>query len=215
MKKMTFSLVAVLGLVGTSFAGQPMAAPSKGYKDVAPATCFNDRELQIDVFGAFADGNRPHAGPIQEHGWGGGIGLNYFFTRMIGVGVDATWLYAHDNTGGDVRRNQDRDDGRDERVARRLGIDSDKTTIHNFSGSLIFRFPSDATCLAPYLYLGGGFHVDGEQWASAHAGAGIEYRVVPHRIGLFTDARFTYFGDRFGYGDQNNIMARAGVRFVF
>jgi len=38
---------------------------------------------------------------------------------------------------------------------------------------------------------------------------------VPERIGIFTDARFTYFGDRYGNGEQNNIMARAGVRFVF
>ena len=113
------------------------------------------------------------------------------------------------------RRNIDEDTL--EEVADRFGveIDSDKTTIHNFSGSLIWRFPMDSACLAPYIYAGGGFHVDGEQWASAHAGVGVEYRVVPQKVGIFTDARFTFFGDRFGNGDQNNIMARAGVRFVF
>ena len=202
MKKLTLSLLAITGLVGTSLAGQPMVSSgktSKEYKPIVEDLCFKDQELQFDIFGAYADGNHPHAGPIDEHGWGGGIGFNYFFTRMIGIGADATWLYARDNDGSDGRRNDDRS----------------TTIVHNFSSSLIFRFPMDSACLAPYVFLGGGFHVDSEQWASAHAGAGIEYRVVPQRIGLFSDVRFTYFGDRYGDGDHNNIMARAGVRFVF
>ena len=206
MNKLSTSLLAVLGLVGSAFAGHEMVS-SKEYKAPVPVPCFNDREWQFDVFGAFTDGNRPHAGPVKEHGWGGGIGINYFFTRNIGIGVDATWLYARDNNGDEGGTLGDGDNGDND--------DNDHTTIHNFSGSIIFRFPNDSSCLAPYLFVGGGFHVDGEQWASAHAGGGIEYRIVPQRIGLFTDARWTFFGDRFGAGDQNNITARAGVRFVF
>lgn len=216
MKLLTTTLLAAFGLAVSADAGPATIATSnKEYKGpVEPSLCFGDREWQFDIYGAFADGNRPHAGPLQEHGWGGGVGINYFFTRSFGLGVDATWLYAHDNAG-DADRNNDSDDGRDDRVARRLGVDTDHTTIHNFSGSLIWRFPIDSMCVAPYLYAGGGCHVDGEQWASAHAGVGVEYRIVPQRVGIFTDARFTYFGDRFGNGDQNNIMARAGIRFVF
>src|SRR5690606_33305629 len=127
---------------------------------------------------------------------GGGIGVNYFFTRNIGVGVDGTWIYADENAAASDN-------------------DGDNTIFHNFSGSVIVRFPIDEICLAPYLFAGGGFHVDGDQWASAHAGVGLEYRIVPNKVGLFTDARFTYFGDRYGRGDQNNIMVKAGVRFVF
>ncbi len=199
MKKLTFSLLAAFALVGTSFAGHEVVAYSgKDSKKtiVPPETCFLDKELQVDLFGAYADGNRPHAGAIREHGYGGGIGINYFFTRMLGVGVDATWLYADANS-------------------EHLGSANDNTVIHNFSGSLIFRFPSDQTCLAPYAFIGGGFHVDGDQWASAHAGLGLEYRIVPNKIGIFADARFTYFGDRYGQGDQNNLMGRAGIRVVF
>lgn len=199
MKLLTLTLLAAFGMAISAQAGTATIATSnKEYKGpVEPSLCFGDHEWQFDIYGAFADGNRPHAGPIDEHGWGGGIGINYFVTRQFGLGVDATWLYAGD--AGNT-------DGND---------DSDHTTIHNFSGSLIWRFPMDSACLAPYIYAGGGCHVDGEQWASAHAGVGVEYRVVPQRIGIFTDARFTYFGDRFGNGDQNNIMARAGIRFVF
>lgn len=197
MKKLTLSLLMSLGLVGSTFAGQEMASSGKEYKGgPEPITCFKDQELQLDIFGAYADGNRPHAGAIDEHAFGGGVGINYFFHRNIGVGADATWLYGGEKDG------DDRGNGGD-------------TTYHNFSSSLIFRFPIDEICLAPYVFVGGGFHVDGEQWASAHAGVGLEYRIVPERIGIFTDARFTYFGDRFDNGHQNNIMARAGVRFVF
>jgi hypothetical protein len=196
MKKLTLSLLMSLGLVGSTFAGQEMASGKEYKGGPEPITCFKDQELQLDIFGAYADGNRPHAGQFDEHAVGGGVGINYFFHRNIGVGVDATWLYGGEKNGGDHSN-----DG--------------NTTYHNFTSSLIFRFPIDEICLAPYVFVGGGFHVDGDQWASAHAGVGLEYRIVPERIGIFTDARFTYFGDRYGDGDQNNIMARAGVRFVF
>ena len=125
-----------------------------------------------------------------------GIGVNYFFTRNVGIGVDATWLYAKEASDTD-------------------GVEGDHTTIHNFTGSLIFRLPMDESCLAPYFFVGGGFHVDGEQWASAHAGVGIEYRIVPQKVGLFADGRWTYLGDRFGNDDLNFFSTRLGVRFVF
>ncbi len=199
MKNASLSLLLSLALAGTSFAGQEMVSSGKDYKTQPAPTCFNDHELQVDVFGAYVDGNASsHAGPVHDHGWGGGIGINYFFTRMFGVSVDATWIYAKENAASDPSRS-----------------DNGSTIFHNFSGSLVARFPSDSTCLAPYAFVGGGFHVDGDQWASVHGGAGIEYRVVPNRVGLFTDARWTYFGDRYGQGDQNNFMGRAGVRFVF
>jgi len=206
MKKLTISLLALLGLVGSSFAGHEMVS-SKEYKQPVPEGCFRDRELQFDVFGAYAIGEGP--GQVQlfrDHGWGGGVGVNYFFTRNLGIGVDATWYYAKEG-GLDFRdRIRDRIEG-DE--------NGDHTTIHNFTGSFIVRFPNDATCLAPYLFLGGGFHVDGDQWASAHGGIGVEYRIVPNKVGLFADARWTYLGDRNGHDDLNFFSTRLGVRFVF
>ena len=100
MKILITTLLAAFGLAVSANAGSPAMAPSKEYKaPYEPQECFRAGEWQFDIYGAFADGNRPHAGPFQEHGWGGGVGLNYFFTREFGIGVDATWLYAHDNTG--------------------------------------------------------------------------------------------------------------------
>ena len=200
MKKLAFSLLAVASITATSFAGHEMVSSGKDYKQPAPpeVTCFLDRELQIDVFGAYVDGNSSdHAGYLRDHGWGGGIGINAFFTRNIGIGVDGIWIYGKENAAS----NHDND--------------SDSTVFHNVTGSLIFRFPMDEICLAPYVFVGGGYTVDGDDWASAHAGVGLEYRVVPNKVGLFIDARWTYFGDRSGRGDQNNFLGTAGVRFVF
>ncbi|MHA3770202.1 hypothetical protein ACXR0O_01535 [Verrucomicrobiota bacterium sgz303538] len=200
MKKLAFSLLAVAAFASTSFAGHEYVAPSKEIKTVAPVevTCFLDREFQIDIFGAYVVGEGPnHAGYIRDHGWGGGIGLNYFFTRNIGLGVDGIWVYGKENAAADPAG------------------DTDHKVFHNVTGSLIFRLPIDELCLAPYLFVGGGFHVDGDQWGSGHAGVGLEYRIVPNKVGLFVDGRWTYFGDRYGRGDQNNFLAKAGLRFVF
>lgn len=191
--KATTALICSL-LPAAAFAGQPVTTVEKNYKQpMTVESCFADQELQIDVFGQYTVGEGPsHAGPVRDHGWGGGIGINYFFTRNIGIGVDAAWLYAKETSS----------------------LGGDHTTIHNFSGSLIARFPSDESCIAPYIYVGGGAAVDGEQWASAHAGVGLEWRVEPQKFGIFLDTRWTYYGDRFGHEDLNNFSGRLGFRWV-
>ena len=205
MKQLTFSLIACLSLAGSCFAGDRTVysgKTSKSYKRPQPPmeSCFKDQELQLDIFGAYADGNAlDHAGPLQDHGVGGGVGVNYFFTRMVGVGFDVTGLYGRENRQHDERGS----------------IDAKHTTMYGFTGSVILRFPIDSSCIAPYLFAGGGFHTDGDNWASGHAGIGFEYRIVPQKLGIFTDARWTYYGTRYGNGDQNNVMARLGVRVVF
>jgi hypothetical protein len=191
--KLTNALFMIAAFATPAFAGEQIAV-GKSYKQPEPTLCFNEHELQLDIFGQYTVGEGPnHAGPIGDHGWGGGLGVNYFFTRNIGIGVDAAWLYAAENGA----------------------LGDDHTTIHNFSGSVIFRFPNDEKCLAPYVYVGGGAAVDGEQWASAHGGVGVEFRVEPQKMGIFVDGRWTYYGDRFGYGDLNNFSGRVGVRFIF
>ncbi len=200
MNKLTLTFAAVLSSLASSYAG-PMVSSGKESKSIVPAPtpCFGDHEFQLDLFGQYSVGEGPdHAGPFADHGWGGGVGLNYFFSRNIGIGVDAAWLYGKENA-----------------AVADVGSRGRHTTIHNFSGSVIFRMPIDDKCLAPYVYVGGGVAVDGEQWATAHAGVGVEYRVVPQKVGLFLDGRWTYYGDRFERGDQNNFATRAGVRVIF
>src|ERR1051325_10294004 len=47
---------------------------------------FPPHELNLDLFGTYADRNRFGA---KEDNGGGGIGLNYFMTRFIGIGADS------------------------------------------------------------------------------------------------------------------------------
>jgi len=195
--KLILGYFATTAIAGTAFAGTMIASKaSKDYKPVEPTLCFADHEWQVDLFGQYSVGEGPRqAGIFRDHGWGGGIGINYFFSRNWGLGVDAAWLYAKEpdyvaNSG------------------------HGNTTLHNFTGSVIFRIPMDELCLAPYLYAGGGATVDGEQWATAHGGAGVEYRFSPGK-GVFVDARWTYLGDRFGHEDLNFFSTRVGFRFTF
>lgn len=194
MKKLVFGLVATVALAATSLAGTATYRSGKTYKEykgTETPTCFSDTELQVDIFGTYAVGEGPNqVGLFRDHGWGGGIGVNYFFARYFGLGVDGYWLDTKSRGGDDV-------------------------VVHNVTGSLILRYPIDSICLAPYLFAGGGGHFDGDNWASAHVGAGLEYRVVPNKIGIFLDGRWTYLGDRFGSNDLNFTAIRTGIRWVF
>src|SRR4051812_6237395 len=100
MKKATFGFLACIALAATSFAGTATVSAGKGYKEykqVEKPTCFSDTEIQADVFGAYAVTEAGQGGEIRDHGWGGGIGLNYFFARYFGVGAEGYWLDAKGN----------------------------------------------------------------------------------------------------------------------
>ena len=92
MKKLTLSLLTVAVSVTGAFAG----TSAKTFKQTvapAPECKFRDQELQVDAFaaGAFYNQGRP--------GWGGGLGVNYFFTKFIGLGVEQDVL-GREKVGG-------------------------------------------------------------------------------------------------------------------
>ena len=153
MKQLATVLFA--SLTTAAFAGQPVIESSK--KTVIPEEpCFGETELQLDVYGAgaFVTHNS------DEDGWGGGLGLNYYFSRYIGVGVDGT-VTSQDDGVWQFHGH----------LLARWPIDT---------GSL---------CLAPYLKVGGGWQVDGsDDWAWG-GGAGIEFRVTP-TVGIFTEGAY-------------------------
>ena len=199
MKKLVFGLATSVLIAATCFAGTETYSSgktSKEYKQVEKPTCFADRELQLDVFGAYQDGNSPnHAGPIKDHAWGGGVAVNYFFMRYFGLSAEGYFMAGHD--GGTITPTDN------------------KTQFSSATGSLIFRYPIDSLCLAPYLFVGGGGTWDGAGLGLGHVGVGLEYRIVPNKVGLFADARWNYYGDRDHHDVQNNFLVRAGVRWVF
>jgi hypothetical protein len=161
MKKITFSLLIGALAASSALAGQPMVSSSyKGVTTVAPPPCFKDQEFQVDLFGSFTQGNRDY---IYQDGAGGGVGINYFFIRNLGIGVDGNY---HD---GDVHG------------------------VWSTSASLIYRWPIEGgnTCWAPYLFAGGGYRTDGKAVFTEHAGAGIEWRINP-TLAIFGDGRYTW-----------------------
>lgn len=162
MKKIAFSFIAGLAVASSALAGHEVKE-SKEYKTpIEP--CFKDQEFQIDLFGSYTDAtSRSQYGD----GFGGGIALNYFFLRYLGIGVD-----------GNLR-------------------DSDASEVWNVTGSLIARYPIEAggVCLAPYVLAGGGYQVDGSGDGTWHAGGGLEWRAVPQKLGIFAEGRYTWAGD--------------------
>ena len=154
MNKLAFLTFASLASV--ALAGTPVV--DSGKKTVVPEEpCFGETELQLDVYGAYTDVD----GDRHESGWGGGVGINYYFQRYIGIGADATVT------------------------------DGEGSELWQFGGHVLFRLPIDngGLCWAPYAKLGGGYQVNGEGDWFYGAGGGIEFRVTP-RIGLFGEGGY-------------------------
>jgi hypothetical protein len=134
-----------------------------GYKT---GDLYSANELSLDFFGSYLAGERRAEDlfdtNIRHGSWGGGVGLNYFITREIGIGGD--FNIPDDNFGN---------------------------FINNVDGSLIARLPISNTGLAPYVYGGGGRQTDPTWQWTGHAGVGIEYRFNP-TTGLFADGRYIW-----------------------
>ncbi len=157
---------------------------------------YTANELSLDLSGSYI----AHEGEFEnifktsikgDRGrWGGNVGLNYFFTRNIGIGGDFN-------------------------IAANGGEALDQAL-----GSVIFRFPIDPTGLAPYIFGGGGRQFDALPAATdsgapswdwlGHAGVGLEYRFNPV-LGMFADGRFIWAEHEI----NNKMLLRAGFRIVF
>ncbi len=188
MKKLAFSLLTCLTIATSAFAGSDSKqyTDMKQSKDYAPPAvpCFQNRELQLDAFGSYTNSHENTLRPGDQDGFGGGLALNYFFIRNVGIGLD-----------GNV-------------------FDADVNGLWDVTTRLIFRFPIESLCLAPYAFGGGGWEVDGESNGTLHAGGGLEFRATP-KLGFFGEGRYTWTGF---FADGHNLDAvqiRAGIRLVF
>jgi opacity protein-like surface antigen len=184
MKKIVIPVLACVALASSALAGQEIAESKASKEYTAPAEpCFREHEFQLDLFGSWTESDHDN---IHRSGWGGGLGLNYFFTRNIGFGVDGN-VY-------DGIRNVDAGE-----------------VVWDFSGRVIVRFPIEngETCLAPYLFGGGGILFDSTTVGTFHGGVGIEFRPT-HNLGIFTEGRYSW-----GANDFDAAQVRAGIRIVF
>jgi hypothetical protein len=114
---------------------------------------FTSAELSFDAFGSYIAAerrfNKLFETDIRHGTWGGGVGLNYFFMREIGIGTDINIPV----NGGNF--------------------------VDQVVGSLIARWPFESTGLAPYIFGGGGRGTDPAWEWLGHAGVGLEYRFNP------------------------------------
>jgi hypothetical protein len=114
---------------------------------------YTAQELSFDMFGSFTAAERGLSHLFEtniRHGeWGGGVGLNYFFIRELGIGADIN-IPAN---GGNF--------------------------VDSVSASLIARWPIEPSGFAPYIFGGGGRGTDPAWEWLAHAGVGVEYRWNP------------------------------------
>jgi hypothetical protein len=144
---------------------------------------FTAHEFSLDLFASYVAGER-NLGDIFETNirdgrWGGGVGANYFLTREIGIGLDAN---APDNDGN---------------------------FFDSVNASLIARFPIESASLAPYIFGGAGRQTEPNWEWSAHAGAGLEYRMNPI-TGIFLDGRYVWADE-----NSDTLLLRTGLRLVF
>ncbi len=170
---------------------------------------YSSQELSLDMFGSYIAGEH-HLTKLFETDirsprgrWGGGAGLNYFFTREIGIGAD---MNIADNGG---------------------------PFIDHVLGNLILRWPIDPSGFAPYIFGGGGrgfdigwtrsnadtdgFFAPGQEFNQKHwewladLGVGVEYRLNP-ATGVFVDGRYIWHDQT---GSTDRLLLRGGLRLVF
>lgn len=127
------------------------AAPSVSYGG-AP---YREQELSLDLFGSAAIGQSTfdhlsRSRISHDSRLGVGAGLNYFFTRNLGAGIEA----GTESTGHYL--------------------------VDRVSASFIARFPLGDSGFAPYALVGGGRQFDPTELWFAHGGGGIEYRFTPN-----------------------------------
>ena len=130
------------------------------------APIYKGDELSLDLFGSYLNPegqfNELFETNIRHGFWGGGAGLNYFFSSNLGLGADFNI--------------SSKQEGR----------------LEDFVvGNLVVRFPIGNSGIAPYAIGGGGRGMSPVwQWVYG-GGVGVEYRWNPS-TGIFTDARFLW-----------------------
>ena len=110
-------------------------------------------ELSFDMFGSYISAESHFTDlfdtNIRHGNWGGGVGLNYFFTRELGIGTD---INIGDNRGN---------------------------FVDQVMGNFYARLPIGNSGFAPYAFGGGGRSTDQVWEWLLHGGIGMEYRFNP------------------------------------
>jgi hypothetical protein len=256
---MNRSLVTAALVCLFTFAAYAGDFSGKEMKEAAPAPCpewYKDNEWNVNLWGTYAFTNTDYSRNLwlidvvqsttegdavfgtydryigDDHAWGGGLDLKYFFHRYFGVGIEGFILNARKG-GFDIFEDPD---------VPILTIE--RQTHHRAVGAILgtftLRYPVPCTRFAPYAWagvgaiFGGGEHdvlsahprdeeepdaLDADVVTVHHGsttellgqfGAGLETRITP-QIGWTNDISFGVID-----GPRNNFgMIRSGITFAF
>lgn len=152
-------LVAALGLTGLSATAAHIWDEPGHWADGVmvydhdSTPLYSANELSLDLGGSYTAGQRGvnHLFDTRITGqrgkWGADLGVNYFITRQLGVGVDVNMP----DNGGSV--------------------------VDAVSLNLIGRFPLGNSGFSPYVFGGGGRTTDRAWDWMGQAGVGVEFRL--------------------------------------
>lgn len=105
MKKLTLTVIALVAMTYVALAGENYT--SVRHMATTP-DYYRAGETQLDLFGNYSATYSRYKSDRylkQDHAFGGGIGINRFFTRNLGVGLDGSYINTHAKNGqvtGDV-----------------------------------------------------------------------------------------------------------------
>jgi hypothetical protein len=141
-------------LMGASAALADEIPVSQGGMRYDRGALYRQNEASLDIFGSASVGRYTldHISGErvrQNTRLGLGLGLNYFFTRNLGIGLDA---YSENTTGA---------------------------FVDSASANLIFRMPIGTSGFAPYIMGGGGRQFERPEIWFGQFGGGFEYRFTP------------------------------------
>jgi hypothetical protein len=172
-------VAAIAGMVFSIQAQTDYTTPERAQTSPPPDNVedndlYHGCEFSVDAFGVAAlresDFNNGNLAK-KDLRWGGGLGINFFLTKYIGVGGDA---YAIANHNGN-------------------------SFVDTTTGNLIIRVPIADTGLAPYIFGGAGYQFEGIDQIVGGPGVGLEFRPVQH-FSIFVDARFLFAAKTDNYG---------------
>jgi hypothetical protein len=147
--------IVLMIIAGTMSRAQDLNGSLAFTNAPPPPPLYRANEFSLDAFGGMTLGESTldlSSGVRTRHDvrLGAGTGLNYFFTRNIGISAEGFT----ENTRHSV--------------------------VDTADGSMVFRLPFGKSGLAAYIFGGGGHEFDPNPSPTFHTGGGLEYRFTQH-----------------------------------
>ena len=202
MKKLIISLLSLTTVASAAFAGPAETYDNKTSYSAPEPSFYQDREWNIDVFGLRADTYNHYRDDQYlgvDHGYGGGVDVNYMFTRYLGVGLEGYALDA-DDVIGQASAN----------LIFRYPVPGTRFAPYGYAGGGVLF---NGSRVDHFVTSGPGPRAIRENTDAegvGQFGAGFEVRITP-QIGLINDYSYSLVNG----ADNNFGMFRSGIRFAF